>query len=149
MHLRGIEQLVSEPMLARAAQAAADDVAVGGADHQAAGHLQQVCSRVFLKPAPELIGAAQQRHVGGMFEISEPDHPRSAVTRSLGVTRLELFKAEHPFAARGNMRGSGAAHAAEADDDDVEHKRYGAIAASMPEEESNLIFVMISTNVPL
>jgi hypothetical protein len=38
--LRGIQHFVIEMMFARASQAAADDFAVGCADHQAAGDLQ-------------------------------------------------------------------------------------------------------------
>ena len=59
MDLRRVEHFVIEMMFARAAQAAADHFAVGCADHQATGHLQQPPSRVGLEPAPQLIGAAQ------------------------------------------------------------------------------------------
>ena len=68
---------------------------------------------------PEFVGAPQQRHIGGMFEVCEPNHTRSPVARSLRVTRLELFEAKYALASRCNVRGGGATHAAQANDDDI------------------------------
>jgi hypothetical protein len=119
-NLRRIEQLVIETVLARASQTAGDDVAVRRADHQAAGNLQQPPPRLAFEHAPQLVGASQQRHVGGVFEVGEPDDPRFSVARSLIVARLKLLEAEHAKAARRGVRQCGAAHAAEADDDRIE-----------------------------
>ena len=118
--LRGIQHFVIEMMLARASQAAADHFALRRADHQAASDLEQTPPRALLELPPQFVCAAQQRHVCRVLEVREPDHARAAVTRSLIVGRLELLDAENALAARGGMRGCGAAHAAKADDDQIE-----------------------------
>ncbi len=128
-------------MFARASQAAADDFALGRADHQAAGDLQETPSGSLFELPPQLIRSPQQRHVRGMLEIREPDHARSAVTRSLIVRRLELFEAEDALAARRGMRRGGAAHAAKPDDD---HDRNETRRCRMPSMARLLVLFFAS-----
>ena len=123
MNLGRAEQFVSEVVFLRAAQAAGHDFAIGRADHQAAGHLQHVPAAVDLQLPPQLERAAQQRHVGGMFEVRKSNDSRFAVARAVRVRRLKLFDAKHALAARSQMRSGGTAHAAKADDDRVKHRR--------------------------
>lgn len=52
MDLRGIEQFVRKAMLTRAAYAAADYIAVGRADHQPTGDLEQPPPGIGLDPTP-------------------------------------------------------------------------------------------------
>ena len=107
-------------MLLRAAEAAADDLAIRLADHQAAGHLQQAAPGALFQLTPQFVRAPQQRDVRRVLEIREPDHTRAAVARSLIVCGLILLEAEDPLAPRCRMRRGRAPHAAEADDNHIE-----------------------------
>ena len=55
-----------------------------------------------------------------MFEVREPNHTRTAMTRSLGVSRLKLLETKHTLAASARVSSGGTPHAAKAGDDDVE-----------------------------
>ena len=118
--LRRIEHFMIEVMFLRTAQAAGHHLALGPADHQSAGDLQQPAAGLPFELPPQFIRAPQQRHVGGMLEVREPDDARAAVARSLIVRGLKLLEAEHALAARCGVRRGRAAHAAEADNDHVE-----------------------------
>ena len=95
-------------------------LAVGRADLGDAGDVQQLAAASRLKLAPQLIGAAQQRHVGRMLEIAEPDDAGFAVRGAAVVARREALDAEHARAAPRQLRQRRAAHRAEADHDHVE-----------------------------
>ena len=83
------------------------------------GEGHQVGPGVGLELVPQLVGAKQQRYVGGVLEVGLPDDPRPAVAGPLVVRRTEALQAEHPLPASGQVRGRRAAHAAQPDDDDV------------------------------
>ena len=69
--------------------------------------------------APELVGAAQQRDVGWMLPVREPDDAVRAVRRSLIVRNVELLEPKHAQSAVGELVDGGTAHPADSDHDDV------------------------------
>jgi len=118
--LRRIEHFMIEVMFLRAPQAARHHFALGSADHQSAGDLQQPAAGLLFELPPQFIRAPQQRHVGGMLEVGEPDDARAAVARPLIVRGLKLLDAEDALAARRSMRRGRAPHAAKTNHDHVE-----------------------------
>ncbi len=74
--------------------------------------------------APQLVGAQQQRNVGGIFEISLPNDPRLAVARSPVMRGRELLEAQDAVTARGEMKCRRAAHAAQPQDNRVERSSH-------------------------
>ena len=68
---------------------------------------------------PQLVGAAQQHHVGGMLVVGQADDACVAVGRAHIVRDVEPLDAQHAFAALGELIAGRAAHAADADDDGV------------------------------
>ncbi len=72
-----------------------------------------------LQRAPQLVGASQQRHVGGILEVGFANHAGFAGRRALIVKPREAFDPDGPSAAAGQMRGRRRSHAAQADDRDV------------------------------
>ena len=118
-HLGGVEHLVPQPVLLARAERAGEDHLLRRAGVDRAGHVQQLLSGRRLQLAPQLVGAAQQRHVVDVLVVGEPDDPRDAVRRALLVRNVEPLEAEHSPAAARQVVERGAAHAADADDDRV------------------------------
>src|SRR5205823_11165847 len=100
----------------------ADDVGTRGvACVDAAGDDEQSLAGRHLELAPQRVRPAHERNVIGMFPVREADDAALTVRRSELVRDVELFERQHARAARGQMIGGRAAHAADTDDDDVMH----------------------------
>ena len=80
---------------------------------------EELLAEAALQFAPVLIGTAQQRHVGGILEIGEPDDPVEAVRGAHRVGNVEALEPEHPHTAPGKLPAGGRAHAADTDHDDI------------------------------
>ena len=101
---RRVQHFVRQTVRARREQRARHHRAVGRADLGDAGDVQERLPARRLELAPQLIGAAQQRHIGRMLEIAEPDDARSAVRGALIVARRKALDAEHARAAAREWR---------------------------------------------
>ena len=96
-----VEHLVRQRVQPRGGERAGHQRAVGRADLGDAGDVQQLLPRRRLKLAPQRIGPAQQRHVGRMLEIAEPDDAGLAVRRAVVVPgRKPLDAGDADAAAR-------------------------------------------------
>ena len=106
-------------MQPRRIERAGDERAVGRTDLGDAGDMQQRPGGFDLELAPQLIGAAHQRHIGRMLEIGEADDAGLAMRRAAIVVRRETIEPEHALTAAGQMIERGASHDAEPAHHDV------------------------------
>jgi hypothetical protein len=136
-HLGGGEIVMSQAMRAGGGEDAPDQRAVRRADGQPAGDSQEPPAAGRLEIAPEDVGALDQGHVLGRFEVGLTDGSRSAVGGTPGVARLVRIQPEHPSPALGDMKGRGAAHRAEAEDDDVIRRHGDGPSADRPAASSS------------
>ena len=74
-----VENLVLQRMRPRRRQRSSHQYAVRRADLGDAGDMQELLPAGLLEPAPQFIGAPQQRHVGRVLEIAEPDEAGDAM----------------------------------------------------------------------
>jgi len=86
---------------------------------QGSGHVQELLPCLRLELAPELVRAPQQRHIGGVLEVPEPDDPRDPVRGAEFVRDVETLQAEHALPATGEVIERSASHPADPDDDHV------------------------------
>src|SRR4029453_7408079 len=93
----------------------------------------QRASGIGLQLGPQLVRTQEQGHVRGVLEVGQPDDARRAVARPLFVQEIELPEPQHALAARSQLCGCGASHGAKANDDDVEHVCYSALAMPLDE----------------
>ncbi len=98
-----------------AASVPATSCAVGRADLGDAGDVDQRAPGGGLNLAPQRIGPAQQRHVGRMLEIAEPDDAGLAVRGAAVVRRGKALDADDAQAAARQLLERGAADGAEPD----------------------------------
>ena len=87
-----VHDLVRQPVQPAGRERARHHLAVRRADLGDAGDVEKLRSRRGFKLAPQRIGAAQQRHIGRMLEIAEPDDAALAVRRALVVTRARAVR---------------------------------------------------------
>ena len=85
----------------------------------AAGDDEEPFAAAKLQGPPLFEGAAQQRHVGRMLPVRQPDDPADAVRRAEVVRDVVALEAEHAASAAGELVDGGAAHAADANDDRI------------------------------
>ncbi len=104
----------------RGRQRALHQAALGRADLGDAGDVEQRLSGRDLELAPQRIGAAQQRHVGGMLEIAQTNDAGAAVGGAAVVTRRIALKPENALSAACQCVDGRAAHDTKAADDDIE-----------------------------
>ena len=69
--------------------------------------------------APKLIGSAQERYVGGVLVVGEPDDARDAVGRAAVVRNVEALEAQAFFSTPGEVVEGSAAHATYSEHDRV------------------------------
>ena len=115
-----VHDLVQQPVQPAGRERARHHFAVRRADLGDAGDVEELRSRRGLKLAPQRIGPAQQRHIGRMLEIAEPDDAALAVRRALVVPRHKAFDADNADAAARELMQRRASHRAEPDHDHVE-----------------------------
>jgi hypothetical protein len=110
---------VLEPVLEAGAQRALEDEAVRRSRVHRPGDVQEPLACHRLELAPQLVGAAQQRHVARMLEVGEPDHSCHPVGRALLVRHSEALDPEDAQAAAGEVEQGRAAETPDSDDDHV------------------------------
>ena len=98
---------------------ALEDPGVLRAGIDGVGDVQEPLAGLALDLTPQLVGAPEEQHVGGMLVVGEADDAGVAVGGAHRVRDAEPLEAEHPLAAPGEVVGGGAAHPAHADDDGV------------------------------
>ena len=87
--------------------------------------IEQLLAGQRLELVPQLVAATQERDVGRVLVVGEPDDAGQAVRRAELVQQVVLLQAEHaPPAARQVVRRGGP-HSAQADDDRVVSVRHG------------------------
>ncbi len=96
-----------------------DCAAVGWADDEASGLVEDAGLGVAFQLVPELVGAEKEGDVVGVFEVGLADNAGITVGGAEGVDGVEFFESEDAFVAGGEMVGGGAAHASEAQNDGV------------------------------
>src|SRR5918999_1709525 len=84
-----------------------------------AGDAQELLPRYALYLAPQLVGVAQEQHVGGVLVVGETNDARVAMGGAHGVRDAEPLQTQHPFPPSGEVVGGGAPHRAHAHDDGV------------------------------
>jgi hypothetical protein len=114
--LASVDRLVGQVVLEAGSQRSLVDPPAALDDP---GDVQELLARLPLQLAPELVRAAQERHVVGVLEVPEPDDPRDAVGRAELVRDVEALEPEHAPAAPREVVGGRASHPADADDDHV------------------------------
>ena len=117
--LRGVEQLMRQAPLLRAAQAAGHGPAVRAAHHHAPGQVHDHPAGGGLDLRPQLGRPQQQRHVRRILEVRLPGDPRAAVAGPFIVHGGVPLQPEHPQPPLGQPVRRGAAHSAEPGHDDV------------------------------
>src|SRR5919106_1420582 len=73
-----------------------------------------------LEPIPQLVGAMEERNIGGILEIGLPDDAGPAVARAPVVRGTKLFDAQYRATSCGDLIRRRAPHRAEAHDDHIE-----------------------------
>src|SRR5918999_3260174 len=101
-----------------------------------AGDAQELLPRYALYLAPQLVGVAQEQHVGGVLVVGETNDARVAMGGAHGVRDAEPLQTQHPFPPSGEVVGGGAPHRAHAHDDGVVAAgvRFVHYRASLPED---------------
>ena len=104
MQLGAVHDLVGQAVeLARPERALEDRAAFGGP----ASTLPVMCSSCSsgqtLELAPQLVGPPQQRHVGGMLPVGEPDDSGESVGGAVLVDQVEALQPEHSEAPAGEV----------------------------------------------
>jgi len=113
------EDLVRQIVQLAGLPGALEDEAILGAGVYRAGDVQELLPRDALYLAPQLVGAAQEQHIGGVLEVSQPDDARVAMGGAHRVRDAKPLQTQHPFPSTSEVVGCGAAHRAHADDDGV------------------------------
>ena len=114
------QDLVREPMQTGRGERAAHQDAVGRADLGDPGDMEQLLPGGAFKFAPQLVGAVQKRHVGGMLPIGQPDDAGRAMRGAAIVAGREALEPEHAVAPAGDLVERRASHGAEPAHDDIE-----------------------------
>ena len=115
-HILGLQGVVPDVVQPRRHERARHDGGAGMAHFQDAGRGEQGLAANPLEGAPPVVGAAEQGHVGGVFEIGQANGPALAMRRTAIMAELELLEPDRAGAARGKIVEGGATHGAEADD---------------------------------
>src|SRR5207253_8950753 len=79
--IAGLEHLVREAVLGRAAKRARHQLTAGRSEVQPAGLREERRAGVMFELAPQLPRAAQHRYVGRMLVVRESDDPREPARR--------------------------------------------------------------------
>ena len=83
------------------------------------GDREQPLARFLLELVPELVGAADERHVVGVLEVGEPDDARVPVRGPVLVEHVEALDAQDALPAAREVVERRASHPADSDDDGV------------------------------
>src|SRR5215207_3492625 len=87
--------------------------------------VQELLAGLALDLTPQLVGAPEEQHVGGVLVVGQADDARVPVRGTHRVRDAEPLQAKHPPTPPGEIVGGGAAHPPHADDDSV-------VAAGVP-----------------
>jgi len=100
--------------VASARQAAVEHARPGTAEKQATRATKELLADVDAEPLPQLVGPAQQRHVGAALVVGLPHDARLAVAGADVVCGRIAVETEHPQPAAGQVVGRGAPEPTEA-----------------------------------
>src|SRR5215207_2240951 len=98
---------------------ALEDPGFLGAGIYGARDVQELLARLVLDLTPQLVGAPEEQHVGGVFVVGQADDARVPMGRAHRMRYSEPLQAEHPPASLLKVVGGGATHPPYADDDGV------------------------------
>src|SRR3954470_9967290 len=94
--------------------------AVRGADLGNAGDMQELAPACLLERAPQFIRAPQQRNIGRVLKIAEPDETGDAMRGAAVVAGREAFDSDHTLDAPSKRLQRRASHHTEADHRNIE-----------------------------
>src|SRR5439155_22478256 len=93
---------------------------LGRPDLGNAGDVEKLLPARLFELAPEPVGVPQQRDIGRMLEIAEPNDARQSMRGAAVVPGLMTLEAEHGLASARQVRKRLASHRAQAGHDDIE-----------------------------
>lgn len=110
MQLSTIHHLVRQTVeFARPERALEDGPAFGARIH-ASRNVKEPLARETFELAPQLVGAPQERHVGWMLPVGEPDDSSEPVGRAVLMHQVEALESEHAQAPAREVEQRCAAH---------------------------------------
>ena len=117
--LGGVHLLDRDVVLAGAVDDALDEVVALRSQRERAGLREDRLADGVGQFVPELVGAADEGHVGRPLGVGLADAAAVAVGRAEHVGRSEAVKADHPLSAPRQVPGGGRAHRSQSDDSDI------------------------------
>jgi hypothetical protein len=117
--LRACHHLVREVVELAGLPRALEDPGFLGSGIYGARDVQERLAGLALDLTPQLVGAPEEQHVGGIFVVGQADDARMPVRGTHGVRNTEAFQTKHPPAPPGEIVGGGATHPPHTDDDCV------------------------------
>src|SRR5215213_7424406 len=117
--LRACHHLVREVVELAGFPRALEDPTVLGSGIDGARGVQELLACLYLNLTPQLVGAPEEQHVGGVLVVGQADDARVPVPGAHRVRDAEPLQAKHPPAPPCEVVGGGAAHPPHADDDSV------------------------------
>ena len=132
IHLAPRHHLMLQPMQLRRRQRPLEQRIVLRPGVDRPGRHQQRLPGRLLRLVPQLVGPVQQRHIGRVLVIRQPDDAADPVRGAHIVRDVEPLQPEHPVPTPRQVPASGAPHAAHADDDHI-------IAQGSPRPDSMLL----------
>src|SRR5438132_2572991 len=103
-----------------AGQRSRDKGALGRPDLGNAGDVEKLLPARLFELAPESVGVPQQRDIGRMLEIAEPNDARQPMGGAAVVPGLMTLEAQHALASARQVRKRRASHRAQAAHGDIE-----------------------------
>src|SRR5829696_6153424 len=116
---RACQYLVREVVKLAGLPRALEDPGFLGSGIYGARNMQELLTGLALDLTPQLVGAPEEQHVGGVFVVGQTDDARVPVGGAQRVRDAEPLQAKHPPAPPGEIVGGGATHPPHADDDCV------------------------------
>src|SRR5262249_32961058 len=90
--------------------------------------MQKLTPRRSFELTPEAVGVPQQRRVGGMLEVPEPNDARTAMRGAAVMTGSIALDPQHPLASARQVVRCRAPHGAEAADHDIKMRHNVGLA---------------------
>src|SRR5438552_569373 len=119
LEVERVEDLVWQVMLLRRSQSAAERRSIFRAALQASRCDQEPLLNVGFQGVPQLVCPSQERHIGGIFVIGEPDDASQAVRGTSLMQQIELLEAQDSPPPPREVRGGCTPHPSQPDDDRV------------------------------
>ena len=117
--LGAAHHLMLEPMGLARPERALEDGATLGPGIDASRDVEEPLPGETLELAPQLVGATQERDVGRMLPVGEPDDPGEPVRRAVFMHQVEALQPEHPEPSARQVKQCRAAHTSETKHDRI------------------------------